>query len=340
MGKRQKRIFFGLAVFLMVFGTVFILGSQCPAVASGAKLEQTKLSIGLPGTGASFLPNHLAEMKGWYKEEGITEVKILGFKGNANVVQALAAGTIDFCVASLHGLVNTMNSGQNFKGFWAGYNMTFFEWYTQPNKYKSIADAKGGRFGVSRYGSLTDSLTRYIIKKAGLDPEKDVKILQSGQNATILAALESGQLDVGILESLFSFSAREKGLQRLANQREDISRDYPTHVLYAKENVIAEKPNTIKAYLRATGKAMDWIKENPEEAAKILEKVYKFKLEYCRPTIDAISYGWHSDGRLPDAQGMKVFWDIAISIGDAKEPWPNSKWLDDRFVKTQDQWRK
>lgn len=340
MGKKHERISLGLAVFLMLLGLALISANPCPAVAAGAKLEQTTLSIGLPGTGASFFPNHLAELKGWYKEEGITEVKVLAFQGNSNVVQALAAGTIDLCVASLHGLINTIESGQRFKGFWAGYNMTFFEWYTQPNKYKSIADAKGGRFGVSRYGSLTDSVTRYMLQKAGLDPEKDVKILQSGQNATILAGLESGQLDVGILESLFALTAREKGLKKLASQREDIARDYPTHVLYAKENVIAEKPNLIKAYLRATGKAMDWIKQNPDEAAKILEKTYKFKLEYCRPTIDSISYGWHSDGRLPDAEGMKVFWTIAVSIGDAKEPWPNSKWLDERFLKTQDQWRK
>ena len=123
----------------MVAVSLLIPGFQAPAAASGTTLEQTKLTIGLPGTGASFFPNYLAELKGWYKEEGITEVKILSFKGNANVVQALAAGTIDFCVASLHGLVNTIKSGQDFMAFWAGYNMTFFEWYTQPNKYKSLS---------------------------------------------------------------------------------------------------------------------------------------------------------------------------------------------------------
>ena len=69
MGKRQKQLFWGSAVVLAVFGMLFISGYRCPALAAAAKLEQTKLSIGLPGTGASFFPNYLAEMKGWYKSD-------------------------------------------------------------------------------------------------------------------------------------------------------------------------------------------------------------------------------------------------------------------------------
>jgi hypothetical protein len=37
---------------------------------------------------------------------------------------------------------------------------------------------------------------------------------------------------------------------------------------------------------------------------------------------------------------MKVFWSIAVEAGDVKEPWPDNKWLDATFLKTQDQWRK
>ena len=121
----------------------------------------------------------MADQKGFFKEEGITEVKVLAFRGDADVVQALAGGSVDINVASLTGLVSSIDAGQKFRSVWAGYNMPLFEWYALP-KYKSIAETKGGRYGVSKYGALTDSLTRYALRSAGLDPEKDVKILQLG----------------------------------------------------------------------------------------------------------------------------------------------------------------
>ena len=253
-------------------------------------------------------------------------------------MQALAAGSVDINIASLTGLVTTISSGQKFKAYWAGYNMPIFEWYAQ-TKYKSIAETKGGRYGVSKLGAMTDFLTRYALRRAGLDPEKDVNILQIGPDAQNLAALLSGQLDATILSIPFSYMAAEKGLVKLMSQKEQVSQDYPTHVVYAKEEFAAKNPNTIKALLRATGRAIEWIKANPDEAAQLASNQLKFNLEYCRKGIDAFREGWFSDGRLPK-DGMKVFWGIAVEAGDVKEPWPDSKWLDPTFLKTQDQWRK
>jgi NitT/TauT family transport system substrate-binding protein len=301
-----------------------------------AKPEMSRLNIGLPVPAFSLLPNWVADQKGFFKEEGITEVKILAFRGDADVVQALAAGSVDLNVASLTGLVNTITAGQKFKGIWAGYNMPLFSWYAQP-KYKSIAEMKGGRFGVSKYGAMTDFLTRYALRKSGLDPEKDVNILQVGTDAQQLSALLSGQLDCTIL-SISSYTAAEKGMVRVMMQK-DVAPDYPTHVVFAKEEFIAKNPNTLKAYLKATGKAMDWIKANRDEAAMLANKQLKFPPEHCLKGVDDYRDGWFPDGRLPQ-EGMKVFWSIAVEAGDVKEPWPSSKWLDDSFLKTQGEWRK
>lgn len=233
--------------------------------------------------------------------------------------------------------MTSITSGQKVKGVWAGYNMPLFSWYAQP-KYKSIAETKGGRYGISKFGAMTDFLTRHALRKAGLDPEKDVHILQIGTDAQNLAALLSGQLDCTILGTTV-YMAAEKGMVKLMSQKDDVAPDYPTHVVYTKEEFIARNPNTMKAFLRATGKAIDWIKAKPDEAAQLASKQLKLKPEYSRKLIDDYRDGWYSDGRLPK-EGMKVFWSIAVEAGDVKEPWPNSRWLDDTFLKTQDQWRK
>ena len=324
-------------ILLVFLAWVISIPHPVKAASPLIKPDIAAMKIGVPDLDPSFLPNWAAEQRGFFKEEGLTDVKVLVFQGNAPTVQALSGGTIDLCVASLIGLINTITSGQKFKAVWAGYNMSDFAWYALP-KYKSIADTKGGRYGVSRFGSLTDFLTRYALRKAGLDPEKDVKILQLGGQAQFLAAMASGQLDVAILSLPNTYIAAEKGFVKLMSQKE-LSRDYPTHVVYSREEFIAKNPNTIKAYLRATTKAMEWIKANPEEASKLVNKQLKYRVEHARKAVDDLMQGWYPDGRLPQ-DGMKVFWEIAVESNEVKEPWPNSKWLDDTFLKTQDQWRK
>ena len=326
-----------ISILFVLLTSVIIVPHRVKAASPLIKPEIADMKIGVPDLDPSFLPNWAADQKSFFKEEGLTDVKVLVFQGNAPTVQALSSGTIDLCVASLIGLVNTITSGQKFKAVWAGYNMSDFAWYALP-KYKSIADTKGGRYGVSRFGSLTDFLTRYALRKAGLDPGKDVKILQLGGQAQFLAAMASGQLDVAILSLPNTYIAAEKGFVKLMSQKE-LSRDYPTHVVYSREEFIAKNPNTIKAYLRATTKAMEWIKANREEAAKLVNKQLKYRVEHARKAVDDLLQGWYPDGRLPQ-DGMKVFWEIAVESNEVNEPWPNSKWLDDTFLKTQDQWRK
>ncbi len=105
------------------------------------------------------------------------------------------------------------------------------------------------------------------------------------------------------------------------------------------EEFIAKNPNTIKAALRGLGKAIRWIKANPDDAADLASKQLKYDRTLCRKGIEAFRDGWLEDGSLP-TDGLKVFWSIAVEAGDVKEPWPNSKWLDERFLKTRDQWLK
>jgi NitT/TauT family transport system substrate-binding protein len=340
---KSRCVRFSPGTLAMLVILAFLIGGGAPPVNAASpahpKPEIAELKIGVPAIDPNFLPNFVAEQKGFFKEEGFTDVKVLSFQGDAPTVQALAGGTIDLCVASLTGLVNTITSGHRHKAIWGGYNMAHFEWYALP-KYKSIADTKGGRYGVSKFGSMTDFLTRYALRKSGLDPEKDVTILPLGGAAQFLAALAAGQLDASIMSTPNTYTAAERGYVRLTTQKELVSPDYPTHIVYTREEFIAKNPNTIKAYLRAAGKAMEWIKANRDEAAVLVNKLMKYRVDYARKGIDDVAYGWNPDGRLPQQEGMKVFWSIAVEAGDVKEPWPNSKWLDDTFLKTQNEWMK
>lgn len=330
-----------IALCIIFCGTMISgpgLSDSLAAQQAKAQPETGKLNIGIAVVSLSYLTCWVADQKGFFKDEGLNDVKVLAFRGDADVLQALVGGTIDISISSLTGVVESIKSGQKFKAFWGGFNHPYFDWYANP-KYKSIAETKGGKYAISKYGALTDFLTRYALRTAGLDPEKDVKILQLGGSPQALPALEAGRIDVAILAAPASYVAAEKGFVKLMSQKNVIAPDWPLHVVFSKEDYIAKNQNTIKAFLRANSRAINWIRANPEEAAQLASKQTKYKIEYCRKFLEEFQNDWYTDGRMA-GKGMKIFWEIAVQAGDVTEAWPESKWLDRSFLNTQNRWLK
>jgi len=329
------------AVLFFVLLTFSVLGWDRPAAqaaVAGKGLEKTKITyIGLASM--SMLPGEVAQEKGYFKEEGFTEVKFFNVQGAQAGAQAMVSGVGDVTVASPTTLIQLLETGYKMKAVWGGFNLPFLDWYAQP-RFKSILETKGGRFAITQYGSLTDVLTRMALLKAGIDPEKDVKILQIGPSPQALAAMEARQIDVALMSAPTTYVAAEKGFVKLMSMKDQIAPDWPLHMIFFKDEYIAQNPNTIKAFLRAHSRAMSWIKENPDEAAKLASSVYKFKLEFCRKFIDQFKDYWYADGRLASPEGLKAFWETEVMVGDVKEPMPMNRWLDDTFLKTQNEWLK
>src|SRR5579864_2514911 len=170
--------------------------------------EKTHLNVGLVSTTATYLPLYVAVDEGLFAKEGL-QVDLLNFRGGSDLIKALVAGSIDVGVVSLAEVTAGIDAGQPLKAFYGGFNVPAFSWYAIPS-IKSIADAKGRRFGVTQYGSSTDFLTRYALVSNGLDPARDVQIVQGGDSPTRLAAMKAGQLDVNVLAAPDTFIAADQ----------------------------------------------------------------------------------------------------------------------------------
>lgn len=298
--------------------------------------EKKEVKVGLPVQATTFLPVYLADSKGFFKEEGL-DVKLFDFKGDAGAVQALAGNSVDLNVASLTGLVTSINSGQPFIAFWGGFNHADFDWYS--TKLDSLTDAKGAKFGITTYGALTDFLTRYALSKAGLDPGKDVQILQVGGSPSALAAMESGQLDAAILSAPSKYVAEDNGMKHLLSERKDITPTWPKHVIYSKNDFLQSNPETIKAFIRAMNKGLDYMEQNQDDAAEELIKRLQFDKKYALRAVREVLPDFDRNGKI-DQKGLDIFWEISIQAGDAKEPWKNEKWLDSRLMDSSNEWLK
>jgi NitT/TauT family transport system substrate-binding protein len=221
------------------------------------------------------------------------------------------------------------------RGFYAGFYQSDFAWLAQ-RQIKQWKDLKGGSAGVSTYGSLTDQLTRYTLKRNGLAPEKDVQIVQAGTTASMLAALKTGRLALAILSPPFKWMAQEAGFTELGTQM-DIAPQWPKHAYLAKTRFIDDNPNTLRAFLRAHVEALRLARAEAAMTVDIMVERLKWTKDYAQRAYAEVMPAYDERGRLPDAH-MDVFWSIEIAGGTVTQAWPDAKLIDDRFIKSFAEW--
>ena len=326
------------ALLLAALATVFLTscGQGRSGVTSKNGVERQHLNIGLISTTATYLPLYVAQDEGYFTNEGIA-VDLLSFRGGSDLIKALVSGSIDVGVVSLAEVTAGVDAGQPLKAFYAGFNVPAFSWYAV-DSVKSIAGSKGKRYGVTQFGSSTDFLTRYALVANGLDPEKDVQIVQGGDSPTRLAAMKAGQLDVNILAPPDNFIAADQGYKMVFSQR-DLAPDYPYHTFASTQSFIAQNPNTLRALLRAHILGLRKAKADMELSKQVLAKRVKMDPKYLEPTIRDFINDIFEDGHLPSEKGMQVFFEMGIRAGRFKERWPLEKYWIPTFADTYNQWK-
>ncbi len=298
------------------------------------KPERPNLRIGLPVEATSFLPIYVAQAKTW-AAQGL-DVQLVSFRGDAEVSQALAGDSTDINVQSTNGLINMITAGQPVIGFYAGFWQSDFSWLAVPS-VKRWEDLRGKTVGVSTFGSLTDALTRYALRKHKLEPEKDVQIVQAGGTPSAYQALKAGRISAAIISPPFKWQGPEEGLNVLGTESKDVAPQWPKHVFLTKTKFLKENPNTIVAVLRAHVAAIRLAKAQRELAVGVMIDRLKYQKQWAERAYDDVISDFNERGTFPEKY-MPVFWQITMSTGDVKEPWPDSKLLDLTYIKSFKQW--
>jgi NitT/TauT family transport system substrate-binding protein len=303
--------------------------------STGSAPEKTHLTIGLAVPGATYLPLYVAVDQGTFAKQGI-QADLVEFRGGADVIRAVVSGSVDVGVVGLAEIIVGIDAGQPLKGFYAGFNIPDFDWYGV-SSVQSLAGAKGKRIGITQYGSSTDFITRYALMVNGLDPSRDVQIVQAGPPATRLAAMQAGQLDVSIFSTPEKFIAAGRGYKLIYSQKQ-LSDEYPQHLFFATESFLAAHPNTVKALLRGHTLAVRLAREDKQLAEQSLIKHLQIDPKYVERTYRNVIGYIYEDGRLPTGQSLDVFFDMGIRTGRYKERWPLARFWNPIYADSYKQW--
>jgi NitT/TauT family transport system substrate-binding protein len=239
-----------------------------PALARAQALEKPKTTIAVGGKNLLYyLPLTIAEQRGYFKAEGL-EVTIVDFAGGSQALKAVVGGSADVVSGAFEHTVNMQHKGQRMRAFVlqgrAPQIVLGINPKTMPN-YKTVADLKGKKIGVTAPGSSTNVMVNFILAKAGLKPS-DVSIIGVGAGQGAVAAMRSGQIDaISNLDPVITLLQRSGDLKivsdtRIVAEAEKVfGGPMPAGCLYALQTFIDKNPNTTQALANAMVRAEKWI---------------------------------------------------------------------------------
>src|SRR6187431_2514487 len=252
--------------------------------ARAQAVEKPKLTIAVGGKNLLYyLPLTIAEGQGYFKQEGL-DVTIADFAGGSRALQAMIGGSADIVSGAFEHTINMQVKGQRLRAFVlqgrAPQIVLGINPKTMPN-FKTVADLKGKKLGVTAPGSSTNVLANFVLAKVGLRPG-DVSIIGVGTGSGAVAAMRSGQIDaISNLDPVITLLTRSGDLKIVSDTRIVAEADkvfggpMPAGCLYTQQTFLDRNPQTAQALANALVRADKWIQgAGPGDIIKAVPENY------------------------------------------------------------------
>jgi NitT/TauT family transport system substrate-binding protein len=273
----------GLLLFLLLL-------SASPVHAQG------KIVVGLSSVNIAFLPIYVAQDKGFFKDERLDVIFVMFNAGSTNL-QALIGGDVQIMGSAFVETIGGRAAGVDIKNFWGICNLMPFQLYSQPG-FKSMKDAKGKKFAISRFGSLTDFLTRATLQHFGINP-KETTILQIGSTPARFAALSAGGVDATVVWFPVTEIAKSQKYTKLFDLK-DIFPEWPYETFAARESWLAKEKAQAVRFLRAYQRGVKHTHENKEDAIRAIQKYVKMDPAYAPAGYDEYRDSFPLNGQIAE----------------------------------------
>jgi len=248
---------------ILCFALLALIAFFAPAFA-----QTKRIAAGYSAISATQVGFYIAKDAKLFDKHGLS-VDPVYVAGGSRMAQAIIAGEFTLALAGGN-IVNVNLAGGDIVVIGGVVNVPSFYLYVQPS-IKKYEDLKGKAVGITRFGASTDVSLRAYLKKYRLEPDRDVKIIQMGGQPEIVAGMQAGVVQGGILSSPGDFRAKKAGYVMLANfAKEGI--DFPTTSLVSTRSTIKQDRDTVKRFLMAYAEAVDLLFRDKEVAMKILGK--------------------------------------------------------------------
>jgi NitT/TauT family transport system substrate-binding protein len=268
-----------------------------------------QIDVAAPPKGLAELPVIVAMRNGYFRTEGF-EIQKIQIQPDV-AVRALVTGEVDFNLGWEASLRAAM-SGMPMRMIAALASKPLHVLISRP-EIRAGKDLKGKALGVDSLFSTTDFLSRVTARYLGVEPEKDVRIVETGSTLLRLEALKTGDIHATVVDVAAAVKAEEAGFKQLLHVGNVI--DLPTFGVAVTTTKLATHRERIKRFLRATLKGARFITRNRTETIRIIQSYLKTTSSLAAKSYDSAVRSFTEDGLVSDRA-------LALSVRRAKDEIP------------------
>jgi NitT/TauT family transport system substrate-binding protein len=302
------------------------------AAACTAASAQTQVRLAVGGRTALFyLPLNVTDRLGYFKDEGL-DVAISDFAGGGRALQALMGGSADVVTGSFDHTIQMHAKSQPIMavvqlGRFPGFVLALVG--PKAAGYRSPADLKGMKIGITAPGSSTHFMVLHMMAQAGLKPD-DASFVGVGAGQTAIAAAKRGEIDALVsVDPAINLLDSEKAIRIVADTRTiEGTRQvygglYPAAVLYLSPAYAQRNPAAVQSLTNAFVRGLRWIAgRSAEEIAKVMPPEHALgNMDLFVRSIRSSVPMYSPDGRFSAESAetaLKVLREFDTSVRNAK----------------------
>ena len=222
------------------------IGFSSTLVAQEKKLD--KLRVGGGSASATQMSLWLAKEGNYYEKHGLN-VEVISIPGSSLAIQAMLSGELPIIQAGGAGPIQANLSGTDTVVI-ATVAKKFNWWiFSQPNITR-MEDLKGKVFGTTRFGTQSDLASRIALRRFGIDPERDVTMVQTGGPAETVGAMVAGKVHAAAITPPATLQARKMKLRDLYDlSKLDI--EYHVNGVVTTRRFIKSSEDVVRRFLMA-----------------------------------------------------------------------------------------
>ncbi|HVO95851.1 MAG TPA: ABC transporter substrate-binding protein, partial [Terriglobales bacterium] len=317
---------------ILVF-LAFLAVASYPLGLTAQEKKLDKFRTGGGSASAAQMSIWLAKEGGYYEKNGLN-VEVISIPGSSLAIQAMLSGELPIIQAGGAGPIQAALSGTDTVII-ATIAKKFNWWiYSQPN-INRIEDLRGKVFGTTRFGTQSDLASRIALRRAGIDPDRDITMVQTGGPAETISAMVAGKVQAAAVTPPATLQARKAKLKDLV----DLSKldvEYHVNGLVTTRKFLKSNEDTVRRFLRAYVEGAVRGMKDKAFAMKTMGKYFRTDdREVLEETYEMVIKNGFNVPPYP-AGISSLLVEIEKNVPKAKTAKPE-EFADSRFVKELDQ---
>ncbi len=318
--------------FSAVFSTVLFLS---PAFAPGVFAQAKQLRhiyIGVSSVSMGNIIIYVAKEARIYEKYGL-DADPVAMRGSGESSKAMIGGSIQFSPIATPTVINADLSGADLVILGHTLPGVVHAMIVKP-EIKRAEDLKGKKIGVTTFGSLTDFLVQYALRKKGLNPQRDVTLIQIGGDPERIGALKQGSIDAASLSFPGYGIAMKMGFPMLWDSAKEIN--YPWIEITTRRSIIQKDRELVMNYVKAHLEATALFKRDREFGKKVIKKTLRLdNEELVNESYDLFAKAF-LPAPSPNTVGMKTSFEyVAATRPDVMNHKPE-EYVDRSFIEELD----